>query len=495
MTKEIERLHPGSEFSAIVCARSDLMKQLDKIQNPKFKRYDWLSSLEKKWLETPLNKEKLAKYERLLGTESLRRILIADREIGAGYVSCGIVERTKLIDLTIHNDDARWRYIIGLVDYFYTMFEKDRPDITFAYCVAGAVAMAMGEVARHLGILFTQPVFTRIGHYHIIDNNPYSLFSEVKKTYTTAMKFPDTLSEFLPKAKDFLQTFRNKPQKPQDTLTWIAIILKNTAIKGIAKTIVIDLARWGAIVLGLKGTRGVLRQRLGLEILKFNLANTLALRKIAKKKHKCFSYNLPMGDYIYYPLHVDPEASTMVLSPHHTDQVSIIEAISKNMPAGMKLCVKEHLPCAGKRPKGFYERIRNIPGVELLSPFLDNFAIINNTALIATITGSTGLEAIMLGKPVIVFGDVHYQIAEKGFVHHPNISVGLDKAIHFALSLSPAPEKNLTTYIASIMKEGIELSPDDLWFEHLSDLSKREQAMGLIVNKILSMHEKISKYI
>lgn len=490
LARGIEERYPGSEFSAVVFARSDLMRKLDKIKNPKFKRYDWLSGLENKWLETPLDRVKLKKYEDIFGTEALRRILIGDRELGYGYVSCGIVERTDLINLTIHNDDARWSYIVGLLDYMFEIFEKEKPDIVFTYCVATAVAVALGIVAKHFGVLFTQPIFTRIKDYHIIDDNPYSRFSAVGRTYNAALNSPDLVNEFATEAKDFLQEFRNKPEKPQDSAVWISLILKNVSIAGILKVIAIDIARWGAILVGLEGTRGVLRQRKGHKILRFNLKNNLALRKLAKKKHRYFSYDMPKGEYIYYPLHVDPEASTIVLSPFHTDQVAIIEAISKNMPAGMKLIVKEHVPCSGKRPDGFYKRISSIPGVTLVSPFLDNFGIIKNAALVATITGTAGFEAIMLGKPALVFGEVHYQMIGEGLVYHPEINSGLIDAIKTAMQLKPVPDSKVITFIASIMHESMRMPISDMWFEKVADLTKREFYVSQILSKILDMYKK-----
>jgi len=154
--REIKSQYPDSEFGAIVAARSNLMDEIDILDDPKFTRYDWLSGLEEKWLTTPLDKDRLKYYEVKLGTDILRRIIIADRELGVGLVSCGIVERTDLIRRTINNDDARWSYVVGLLDYYFDVFEKERPDATFAYCVAGAVALALEIVSKHLRISLLQ---------------------------------------------------------------------------------------------------------------------------------------------------------------------------------------------------------------------------------------------------------------------------------------------------------------------------------------------------
>ena len=72
-----KRYGDKAKFSALVAARSHVMDMLDKKKGTpqEFYRYDWLSALEQKWIDTPLDREKLAKYEEMLGTDTLRRII------------------------------------------------------------------------------------------------------------------------------------------------------------------------------------------------------------------------------------------------------------------------------------------------------------------------------------------------------------------------------------------------------------------------------------
>lgn len=488
ITKEIEAKYPGSEFRAIVAARSNLMEELANINNPKFTKYDWLSSLEKQWLDTPLDQAKLKEYEKKLGSKVLRQIIIADREIGVGFVSCGVVERTDLMSLC-NEGDLRWRYIVGMLDYFFEEFTSNRPDATFAYCVAGAVAFAMAAVAEHLGIAFVQPVMARVKHYHIMDDNRYWQLYPVKELYEKAIKDKSLVADKIKEAEEFVKGFRNKPVSPQDTVTWVSEIKKNNTYKGILKTAAIDIARWGAITLGLKGTQGVLRQRSGLDILKFNLQIFWNLRKTLNGKMQVFANKIDAEEYLYFPLHVDPEASTMVLADMFTDQMMVIEAIAKTMPAGMKLVVKEHIPCVGKRPKGFYERIRNMPDVILASPFMNNFELIKNAKLVCTITGTAGWEAMLLGRVPLVIGNVHYLSVGEGFVHCQNM-FQMGKAIEDAMVAKPVELEALVTYIAAIMTIGIDISPDDMWFEKYADMEKRKIAVKEMSQHIINIVAK-----
>src|SRR5690606_3825451 len=97
---------------------------------------------------------------------------------------------------------------------------------------------------------------------------------------------------------------------------------------------------------------------------------------------------LPTRPFVYFPLHVDPEASTMVLAPDHTDQLAVIESLAKRLPFGMSLVVKERVRMLGRRPRGFYETIRRFPSVSLASPLESTFQLIQRSTFVAAITGT-----------------------------------------------------------------------------------------------------------
>lgn len=484
-----KRYGDKAKFSALVAARSNLVDTLEKKKDTpqEFYCYDWLSSLEQKWLDTPLDREKLAKYEEMLGTDTLRRIITADRDIGVGLVTCGIVENTKLKDLTRDNDDARWAYVVGLLDYCFDFYETEKPDMIFLYCIAGAVTLAMAEVADYMGIQFSQPVFGRIDDYQLLDNDKYCMLPHIKTKYEEALKDPSLVKDTLPLAKQHLKNFIERPERPADTKAWLVKIMKEYSPLGMVKILLVDLARWFCIMLGLKGTKGVLRQRHGLSILWGNLRKFFLIHYMLRfQKRKTVENTVGDKPFLYFPLHVDPEMSTMVLADKLTDQIAVIERISKSMPAGTKLLVKEHIPCIGMRPKGFYDRIKNLPDVHLVSPFNDNFELIKNSDLVVTMTGSAAWEAIRLKKPVLILGKLHFINIAEGFVATESLD-NLDKSIKRALNVEPASEKAVETYMATIMKEGFIMSTAGIWFDDVHDKNALKNAVEIIVNNMESM--------
>jgi len=114
--------------------------------------------------------------------------------------------------------------------------------------------------------------------------------------------------------------------------------------------------------------------------------------------------------FIYFPLHVQPEVSTLVHAPFYTDQVAVIRNIAKSLPVEYLLYVKEHPAMKGKnwRPVSFYKEIIEMPNVRLIHPSVDSKNLIEKSDAVITITGTVGLEALFYRKPVLVFADVFY---------------------------------------------------------------------------------------
>jgi hypothetical protein len=108
--------------------------------------------------------------------------------------------------------------------------------------------------------------------------------------------------------------------------------------------------------------------------------------------------------YIFFPLHVEPEASMQGQSPEYLSQLNAIISLSRNLPARFRLVVKEHLSAVGRRPADFYGQITALKNVVMIDMRELGKDVVDNSALVATISGTAGLEAAITGKPVVTFG-------------------------------------------------------------------------------------------
>lgn len=108
--------------------------------------------------------------------------------------------------------------------------------------------------------------------------------------------------------------------------------------------------------------------------------------------------------FIYYPLHTEPEQSLGQISPEFFFQQAAIAALARDLPAGVKLAVKDVPMGCGRRPDNFYDQILRLKNVVILNLAIPGPEVIRRALGVATIAGTGGLEAALLGKPVISFG-------------------------------------------------------------------------------------------
>jgi len=148
------------------------------------------------------------------------------------------------------------------------------------------------------------------------------------------------------------------------------------------------------------------------KMIKWRIISSYQLKKRQQFLNNFASKSIPTNKFIYYPLAVQPEASTSVRAPFHLNQLSVIQNIAKSIPVDYILCVKEHPSQKSKlwRPTNFYKSILSFPNVKLIHPTVKSFDLIKKCDLVTLINASTGLEALFFKKPVIVFTDVFYSL-------------------------------------------------------------------------------------
>lgn len=189
--------------------------------------------------------------------------------------------------------------------------------------------------------------------------------------------------------------------------------------------------------------RPSLFKRVGEEILPFLRYHYLKSLYIFEKPRK-------EEAYAYFPLHFEPEASVMVLAPFFVDQISLLWNIAKSLPINMKLYVKEHIPMLGRRPVRYYKEIKKIPNVKLIEPFYDSHALIKNSRIIFTITGTAGWEGILYKKPVINFGNAFYNAS--GLVENITDVTKLPYVIKNLLSKDSFDSEKLYKFIVAVLE-------------------------------------------
>jgi hypothetical protein len=128
------------------------------------------------------------------------------------------------------------------------------------------------------------------------------------------------------------------------------------------------------------------------------------------------------ANFLYVPLHYQPEASTSPLGGAFLDQLLMIRLLASRLPKGWKIYVKEHRTTFDPDLRGhfardlnYYPEICDVPGTMIVPMELTSFALIDRARAVASVTGTAGWEAVVRGVPALVFGNAWYKDCEGVF--------------------------------------------------------------------------------
>lgn len=133
-------------------------------------------------------------------------------------------------------------------------------------------------------------------------------------------------------------------------------------------------------------------------------------------KHKCYkvyervcSSAIP-EKYIVFYLHLQPERTTLPEGYGFTQQYKAISLLNELIPEDWRVVVKEH-PATFYRycsPNGrwpqYYRDLAALKKIVLVPLETDTYQLMANSQAVATIAGTVGREAMMMGKACINFG-------------------------------------------------------------------------------------------
>lgn len=132
-------------------------------------------------------------------------------------------------------------------------------------------------------------------------------------------------------------------------------------------------------------------------------------------------------EFVFFPLHFQPERSTDPEGLHFSNQLTAINLLRESLPSNVFLYIKEHprqfdnqnFPDLRKnlyRDSVFYKTICNLKNTKLVDINVDSNLLIEKAKAVVTLTGSSGWQAIQKLKPAIIFGYPWYS-SFKGSYH------------------------------------------------------------------------------
>jgi len=225
-----------------------------------------------------------------------------------------------------------------------------------------------------------------------------------------------------------------------------------------------------------------------------NFKKNLNLYKFwVQENHRNFVTKKLPRRYIYFPLHLQPESTTIGYNAtEYIDQALCIEKIHEKLPLNFKIVIKEH-PAQEDlyhRGKLFYKRISYLKNVIFANVADSSMELIKKSSIVATVTGTVGWEAIRLLKPVITFGNAYYNFLPGVFFW--NNSINIKK-----ISKTKVNEKILLDKIHTLSKKmgfGLDSvdysSAEDLTSDFKNIAYNESKEMNILINSLEAILKK-----
>ena len=144
----------------------------------------------------------------------------------------------------------------------------------------------------------------------------------------------------------------------------------------------------------------------------YHIGKEQTLRVLRKPISKVFTEKpIKNEKYIYFPLTRSGDAQILLRAPQYYNQLELIKIVSRYIPTGYKLYVKQHPTGEGEFDLRDLNSIRKIENVRLIDTYMNTHEILKNTSAVITINSNTGIEALLYKKPTILLGNVYYDIS------------------------------------------------------------------------------------
>lgn len=131
---------------------------------------------------------------------------------------------------------------------------------------------------------------------------------------------------------------------------------------------------------------------------------------ICYRQYSKLSRKIDFKNFVVFFLHYQPERTTTPEGYGFSSQYLAALAIRASLPDHIKLVIKEHPSiftnkCSPKvRKPIFYNDLLEIPNVLLASLNETSFDLIDKSMAVVTISGTSGVEGLLRGKPVVYLG-------------------------------------------------------------------------------------------
>ncbi len=379
-------------------------------------------------------------FEKLIGYEKKYNLSISNYINAERHLVSNSREEKRRVGYAIANK---------LIEYVV----DNKINVIFSEGVDDFPSFLLFDLAKSLGIRFNYLIFARIGKRLYLSNRLDTGPEGLEENHAENLKLVETNPELFKETKEFIYNYVTNKSQP----SYMDKALKKGKSISIFKKI-------GNTIKKVKSNYRYSKSNSdSYAILSFK--DILKKQRLKRKNVKGYlnfiknnAYTLdeiPTEKYFIYPLHFHPEGATLILGRWLNDQYAIIEMIAKNLPLDVTLVVKEHRVSIGWRETSFFEKANKLHNVYFVSHLENPYDLLQKSIGVFTISSSMGLEAMLLNKAVVSFGDVMYN-QMKGIIFARDISK-IKESILKALEFEGYKESDKLAFIQTLLEGSFEI--------------------------------------
>lgn len=196
--------------------------------------------------------------------------------------------------------------------------------------------------------------------------------------------------------------------------------------------------------------------------------------------------------YVYFPLHWQPENTTVPMAGRFSDQYMAVKMLSEAIPENYQIYIKENPGqfewhrASFARYATFYDDFTKVNGVKLVKMESDPFLLIDHSVCVYTITGTVGWEAVIRNKIALVTGQCIWYRGAPGTYNVDSVE-SIKDIFQKVITKDIYIDKNkLKEFICSLLDRTYECVVSSAHIERLVDDKEKNinEAAGAVVNHL-----------
>lgn len=403
--------------------------------------FEWNLTNLKSSSEIKINEEVIKNYEnKYFVDNSIWEVFSSDRRIFYGSKSKYIQD---------YSSDYNYEHLIKLAINSIIKIEKFielvKPDYIIGFTTATFGEYLFYLIAKKHNIKFSQLRHTKILNNYTFCNNMSEKYQKIKSDL-----YSNNLLEYETEINNFIDKYK------KSNLVYEGNITFNLNIKDIILNFPKEFTK--SIFNTIKYANKYNDNHYKLSFIKIYYYDKIyrffkfKFQNIYFRNKYFNQNNLSQINYIFFPLHAEPEIALSIFSKYYQNQIEVIRNISLTLPMNYRLIVKEHPRNIGRRSNNYYKKIDNIPNVNLVNPNTNTNNLIMNSKLVIVLSGFIAFEAVLLKKPVIVLGNAIYNMLPRKMINYVDNIKSLKKEIYFSLNKFEYNNNKILSYLNSIFK-------------------------------------------